>query len=1119
VIIESGHFDLRASQIQISGNYRKAIESSEDYFLFDAGLADEGFVNATPACAFESQCTRCVALRIKIDQEHALPYLGKAGGKVDRCRCLSYATFLIRDRQKLHSCRQFACQAFRRQSFRRMPEITINEKFLLDTGGWQEVKHAKALVEMGRVVSFDWSPQVLRGLVREGETEFRAGLKIRSYTEVENLCSCRESRQWGKICAHSLAVGLALIKSKMPATKEVARTLERSPTFVETVDGDERAARSAAPIELHIVLAPNLEDAWEKGQLTVGFEVLARGNRYLASALDAKQTFACSHADLEVLTRARSFAGSQMPGMTILDRDQFLKLAAVLTNHPRVTIARKFPVTVSSENVLPALRVKQLQDRRWEVRADFSGIRGKILVGSESAWIWADRKLQPVSLGLPAAYFSVFRSPILLKEEEGLNFVRHELGALRSFFEIECEEVLPEVGQPAVAEVAATFEGSLNHLAVKLQFLYGHRIVTAGVASESVIRDGQGGAYLRNTSFESACLRRLLDAGFTGPSVIGEYVLRGQNAVLNFFASELPALRKIWKVSLGGRFQNVTREIEHVAPRLEITGSGEDWFDFSFSLESTHGERFAGSEVQRLLQIGQNFTRLKDGRLAIFDAGDLEEFQTILRDCEPGQSRPGIYRIAKNQAAYLDSAFEELRGATIRRSPEWENWTRSSRQLVPFEHERFGSLESILRPYQKEGVSWLRFLSRNGLGGILADEMGLGKTVQALAFLRPLRGTSLVVCPSSLLFNWLREAGKFVPEMKVLCVEGAARNELFRKIPDNDLVLTSYPLLRRDIDRYRHVEFAAIFLDEATHIKNPDSQNAQAALTLRGRHRFVLTGTPIENSVRDLWSIVEFVLPGYLGRRTDFRERYELPIARGSEPERARLAKRLRPILFRRLKREVAKDLPDKIEQVSFCDLSSDQAELYQKLHAEGRQKIEELSGAKDKGRARVAALTALLRLRQVCCDLRLLGVQADRPSGKIELLSELLEESIDGEHRVLVFSQFVSMLKLISAQLEEEGTAYCYLDGETKDRGNVVDRFQQSDEIPVFLVSLKAGGVGLNLSAADTVIHFDPWWNPAVEAQATDRAHRIGQSRVVTAYKLICRNTVEEKILNLQRN
>jgi superfamily II DNA or RNA helicase len=768
--------------------------------------------------------------------------------------------------------------------------------------------------------------------------------------------------------------------------------------------------------------------------------------------------------------------------------------------------------------LLPALRVKQLEDKRWEIRADCSSLKGKLLLGSQSAWVWSDQAFRPVSSGLPAAYLAVFHSPLVLREEEGLNFVQHELGALLSFFEIESEASLGEMVEPALPEVAATFEGSLNHLAAKLQFLYGHRIVTSGVTTESIIRDGSGRVRPRNMAFERECLRRLQNAGFTGPSVIGEYVLRGQKAILNFFAGELPALQKIWKLSLGGRFRNVTREIERVAPRLDITASGEDWFDFSFSLESPRGDRFSAAEVQRLLQMGQNFTRLKDGCLAIFDAADLEEFATVLRDCEPGQPHPGTYRIKKNQAAYLDSVFEELRGATIRRNAEWENWTRSQRQLVPFELEQLGSLEGVLRSYQKEGVSWLRFLSRNGLGGILADEMGLGKTVQALAFLRPLEGTSLVVCPSSLLFNWAREAEKFVPELKVLCVEGTARNELFPKISDSDLVLTSYPLLRRDIDRYRRFEFAAIFLDEATHIKNPDTQNAQAAMALRGRHRFILTGTPVENSVRDLWSIAEFVLPGYLGRRVDFRERYELPIARGSQPERDRLAKRLRPIMLRRLKQEVAKDLPEKIELVSFCDLSADQAELYKKLLEEGRRKIEELSDAKDQGRARIAALTALLRLRQVCCDLRLLGAEAECPSGKIELLRELLEESIDGGHRVLVFSQFVAMLKLISAQFEEEGTPFCYLDGATKDRGKAVDRFQQSAEIPVFLVSLKAGGVGLNLSAADTVIHFDPWWNPAVEAQATDRAHRIGQSRVVTAYKLICRNTVEEKILNLQR-
>jgi superfamily II DNA or RNA helicase len=965
-------------------------------------------------------------------------------------------------------------------------------------------------------VSFNYSPPILRGLVRDGEIEFRAGLKIQNYANVENICSCRDARQWGKICAHSLALGVAIIRSRIPARKEAPRTAELLPVLLDAAESSVPGAEFS-PIELHIVFAPNMESAWERGDLTIGFEVLLRGNRQLASALDPKRTFACSRIDLDVLTKTRSLLG-QMPGIAILDQGRFLKVVAWLADHPRVTFARKSPVTISKESLLPTLQVEQLEDRRWQIRADASGLKGKLFIGPESVWIWTDRRLQPVSAGLPASYLSVFRSPILLNEQEGLRFLESELHLLREYFKVEYDKSPVELEEPAFPEVVATFEGSLNHLAARLQFLYGSRVITAGVASEGVVRDASGSPRRRHAPFELDCLRLLQNAGFTGPSLLGEFVLRGQNAILGFLARDLPTFQKIWKVSLGSRFQNITRNIERVAPKLEITGSGENWFDFSFALETSRGERFSASEVQRLLQMGQNFTKLKDGRLAIFNAADLEEAQVILQDCELSQPLPGSYRISRNQAAYLDSAFEEFSGAAIHRTADWENWTRSQRQLEPFEPEPFGPLEGVLRPYQKEGVSWLRFLSRNALGGILADEMGLGKTLQALAFLRPLSGTSLVVCPSSLLFNWLREAGKFVPEMKVLALEGADRNELFAKIPESDLVVTSYPLLRRDIDKYRHFEFRAIFLDEATHIKNPDTQNAQAAIALRGRHRFVLTGTPVENSVRDLWSIVEFVLPGYLGRRTDFRERYELPISRGSVPERDRLAKRLRPVLLRRLKRDVAKDLPEKIEQVCFCELSADQAELYAKLLAEGRRKIEELFEGKERGRARIAALTALLRLRQACCDLRLLGVEPNRPSGKIELLSELLEETIDGGHRVLVFSQFVSMLKLISAQFDAEGIPYCYLAGDTKDRGEVVDRFQQSAEIPVFLISLKAGGVGLNLSAADTVIHFDPWWNPAVEAQATDRAHRIGQSRVVTAYKLICRNTIEEKILNLQQ-
>jgi len=317
------------------------------------------------------------------------------------------------------------------------------------------------------------------------------------------------------------------------------------------------------------------------------------------------------------------------------------------------------------------------------------------------------------------------------------------------------------------------------------------------------------------------------------------------------------------------------------------------------------------------------------------------------------------------------------------------------------------------------------------------------------------------------------------------------------------------------------LEFDTLVLDEAQHIKNRQSQNALAVKSIRAPHRFVLTGTPLENSVLDLWSICDFLMPGYLGSASDFRDRYEIPISRERDAAvQMRLACRIRPFMLRRLKREVAPDLPQKIEQISYCDLTEQQATVYREILEASRRELFQTVNAQGLAKSRMVIFNALLRLRQVCCDLRLLKLEnldPDQVSGKLELFGELLDEVLDGGHRVLVFSQFTSQLALLREQLTTDGIEFCYLDGSTTNRGEVVDRFQKSANIPVFLISLKAGGLGLNLAAADTVIHFDPWWNPAVEDQATDRAHRLGQTRVVTSYKLITRGTIEEKIVNLQ--
>jgi len=1002
-----------------------------------------------------------------------------------------------------------------------MDRIEITERFLMDTGGWQAMKHARALVEMGRVVSAAYNSPVLRGLVREGTTEYRAGMKIRTKSDVENLCSCRESREWGTICAHSLAVGLAFIRPK-PAVAAPAQTPAppRQLKPVLKLDGTENR------IEAYFILPPTFLNSWDRNQVMIGCEVDTDGKRVLASALSPERSYSCSEVDLRVLEGLRTYADGRLPGMLTLSRDQFLEGLELLVQHPRITLGRTTPVAVKADGIRPRLRVEELPDRRLKLTAQIglaSEARSKgesrtLLLGTSSAWQWAENQFQPLARGLPTAYFPLLLEPVILAADQSEGFVLRELPSLAAFFEVE-GHVAIKPSEPGKPEIFGTFEGSLNHLTAKLQFLYGKRMVTFGAtpASETFVYEVDSKTYSRNPGLEQSAAAILREAGFQGPSAIGDFVLQGQNQILRFFAVVLPELQKKWKVSIGSRFQNVTQRLERIAPKLDVVGSGEDWFELSYSLESERGDRFSGSDIQRLLQVGQGFTKLRDGTLAVFDPAKLEEFRDIIQDCYPTQLQPGRYRISRAQAGFIDGAARDL-GATIGTTTEWRQWTESQQQLKPLQSLPLGSLETVLRPYQKEGVYWLHFLAENRLGGILADEMGLGKTVQTLAFLRSVTGTSLIVCPASLLFNWRREAARFVPELKLLTLEGADRHARFQELSQHNLVLTSYPLLRRDADLYREFHFGAVVLDEATHIKNPDTQNAQAAMALRANHRFVLTGTPVENSVRDLWSIMNFALPGYLGDRDEFRERYELPISRGSQPERERLAKRLRPVMLRRLKKEVARDLPAKIEQIAFCDLTAEQRELYAKLQREGRQKVETLASEKKSGAARVAMLTVLLRLRQACGDLRLLGETPENRSGKLDLLMELIEEAMDGGHRILVFSQFVTMLRLIEEDLKNEEINYCYLDGETKDRAGVVDQFQSGSEIPVFLISLKAGGTGLNLSAADTVMHVDPWWNPAVEDQATDRAHRIGQTQVVTSYKLITRGTVEEKILDLQK-
>jgi superfamily II DNA or RNA helicase len=437
------------------------------------------------------------------------------------------------------------------------------------------------------------------------------------------------------------------------------------------------------------------------------------------------------------------------------------------------------------------------------------------------------------------------------------------------------------------------------------------------------------------------------------------------------------------------------------------------------------------------------------------------------------------------------------------------------------------SLKAQLRPYQLQGLSWLCFLRRFGLGGILADDMGLGKTVQTLAFLLHqqqaglLKHPAFIVCPTSLLGNWAQEAARFAPSLKVLTVYGPKRQALFDQLEKYDLIVTSYPLLVRDLAYYQHHQFSLMALDEAQHIKNAGSQSAQSARQVKADFKLALTGTPLENHLGELKALFDFVLPGLLGTEARFQQVFRKPIEKSADAERAHaLRQRIAPFMLRRTKKQVATELPDKTEILQLLEMESDQRNLYESIRLIMETKVRELFLRKGVAASQMEYLDALLKLRQVCCDARLLPIeqaQAVQHNAKLQWLRDTLPEMIEEGRKVLIFSQFSSMLSLIEQELQYLDISYSKLTGQTKKRQEQIDEFQQGEN-SVFLISLKAGGTGLNLTAADTVIHYDPWWNPAAENQATDRAYRIGQDKQVFVYKLIISKTVEEKVQQLQQ-
>ena len=595
-----------------------------------------------------------------------------------------------------------------------------------------------------------------------------------------------------------------------------------------------------------------------------------------------------------------------------------------------------------------------------------------------------------------------------------------------------------------------------------------------------------------------------------------------QQKILNFLGGGLPALRRRgWKLDLAEKLEAVTDSMRSVLPLVKIKDAANGNFDINYVFDA-QGKEVSPVEIQAALNRGDGYI-LKDGEVFLLDAKAIETMHDVFRDtaASQGGAAPGWFRVRGVHAPFVKSSLDALADVIETDdslAPYWrESAIAKNRETTSkYESVDLGRLETILRPYQKEGVYWMRFLEKAGMSGLLADEMGLGKTLQTLTWLSLAaksegpRRPSLIVCPTSLVRNWESESEKFTPWMKTLVISGPDRADDFPKIDSSDIVITSYALLQRDFDEaWLGRDLNAVVLDEAQHIKNRQTKNAKAVKMLSSQKRLVLTGTPVENSVADVWSIFDFLMPGYLGDYESFKLGYEEPIAGGgsaAEDALARLKRKLHPFILRRVKKTVAKDLPDKIIKVSYCPMDEDTQREYNEALMKTRRQAGDMIKAKGFTKSKFEILAMLMKLRQIAS------------LGKLNAFMEQLQSAIAGGHKILVFSQFVKMLQIIASQLQEEGIPFCYLDGSTKDRLGECNRFNRDPKIPVFLISLMAGGTGLNLTGADMVIHYDPWWNPAVEAQATDRAHRIGQKKTVYVMKMIASGSVEERVLALQK-
>jgi SNF2 family DNA or RNA helicase len=686
-------------------------------------------------------------------------------------------------------------------------------------------------------------------------------------------------------------------------------------------------------------------------------------------------------------------------------------------------------------------------------------------------------------------------------------------------------EIAPDVRERLHSEplqISLWLDKLADGIALKSRFLYG--AIEIDPLSGVTANLPQGKLLCRDIAGETKLTDAIKETGFTIEK--GYWTLRDDERIYHFLHEILPAWAAAYQVYRSKDFDKLRiRQVQRLSGAIRLN-------ELSDLLEITIDQpELPPAEIAAFwtaVREKKKYYRLKNGEFINLGEPETQKAEKLLSQLSLSEAdlQKGRLAVPKYRALYLEQALRDYNPERFELNAALKNLVRTVKNPQIPETPLPADLAGILRDYQKTGFKWLKALSSCGFGAILADDMGLGKTLQIIAWVQSeyyrFSLPSLVIAPTSLVYNWREEVAKFAPNLPVLVVDGTKeeRGELLRTAKRHALVITSFPLLRRDIEELKPIKFHCCILDEAQNIKNPATINAKTVKQIHARHHFAVTGTPLENSLTELWSIFDFIMPGYLYSHHKFQARFETPVVRNNDEEALTdLGRHIKPFILRRLKQDVLAELPEKIETKISCDMTAEQKKAYLAYLTHARQEFEAGLDTQGFAKSQLKILALITRLRQICCHPALFLENFRGDSGKLELLLELVRDSRSAGHRLLIFSQFVTMLDLIAAKLQTEQIPYSRIDGQTppQKRLTLVNNFNTGQN-EAFLISLKAGGTGLNLTGADTVIHYDPWWNPAVEDQATDRAYRIGQQHVVQVFKLVAKGTIEDKIYALQQ-